>query len=74
MTPAPDGREQDCPEAGACDGRCDLHEVGASWVDRFGDVWTSRADGLMYEQPETRPFPREHVEKKWGPLRKVTPP
>lgn len=41
------------------------------WVDRHGDVWREGADGLMHT-PETRPFPREHVEKKWGPLRPVS--
>ncbi len=39
----------------------------AEWRDRHGDVWVEGADGLM-RTPETRPFPREHVEKKWGPL------
>lgn len=40
-----------------------------SWIDRQGDVWRlSPDDGLMYT-PETRPFSREHVERKWGPLR-----
>lgn len=39
-----------------------------AWVDRHGDVWRLGADGLMHT-PETAPFPREHVEKKWGPLR-----
>ena len=44
-----------------------------SWVDRQGDVWRMNdADGLMYA-PKTAPFPREHVEKKWGPLRLVDP-
>lgn len=42
-----------------------------SWIDNQGDVWTLGADGLMHT-PETAPFPREHVEKKWGPLRPVT--
>lgn len=37
------------------------------WIDRHGDVWTENEDGLM-ETPDTRPFPREHVEKKWGPI------
>lgn len=37
------------------------------WLDRHGDIWTEGNDGLMHS-PETRPFPREHVEKKWGPL------
>lgn len=35
--------------------------------DRQGDVWTTGDDGLLHS-PETRPFPREHVERKWGPL------
>lgn len=35
--------------------------------DRHGDIWTLGDDGLMHT-PETAPFPREHVEKKWGPL------
>ena len=39
-----------------------------SWVDRQGDVWNVGDDGLMHT-PETAPFPREYVEKKWGPLR-----
>jgi len=37
------------------------------WRDRHGDVWTLGSDGLLHT-PETRAFPREHVEKKWGPL------
>lgn len=42
-----------------------------SWIDQQGDVWRySHDDGLMHT-PETRPFRREHVEKKWGPLRLV---
>ena len=32
------------------------------WIDRHGDVWRDGDDGLMHT-PETRPFPREHVEK-----------
>lgn len=39
-----------------------------SWVDKQGDVWRLGDDGLMHT-PETAPFPREHVERKWGPLR-----
>ena len=39
-----------------------------AWTDRHGDVWRLGPDGLMHT-PETAPFPREHVEKKWGPLR-----
>lgn len=37
------------------------------WRDRHGDVWTEGSDGLLHT-PETAPFSREHVEKKWGPL------
>ena len=43
----------------------------AAWMDCQGDVWTVGADGLL-ETPETAPFPREHVERKWGPLRPVS--
>lgn len=43
-------------------------EAVAGWVDRFGDVWHLGDDGLMHSF-ETAPFPRGHVEKKWGPLR-----
>lgn len=39
-------------------------------VDRHGDVWTPGPDGLLYT-PETRPFPRDYIERKWGPLRLV---
>ena len=42
-----------------------------AWIDRHGDVWTEGDDGLMHT-PETASFPREHVEKKWGPLREVS--
>lgn len=38
------------------------------WIDKQGDVWTIGVDGLLHT-PETAAFPREHVEKKWGPLR-----
>lgn len=38
-----------------------------AWRDRHGDVWVLGEDGLMHSR-ETAPFPREHVEKKWGPL------
>ncbi len=38
-----------------------------SWRDRDGDVWTLGIDGLLHS-PETRPFVRSYVEKKWGPL------
>lgn len=44
----------------------------AAWLDKQGDVWTLGADGLMHT-PETAPFSREHVEKKWGPLVALTP-
>lgn len=40
----------------------------AGWIDNQGDVWTLGADGLMHT-PETAPFPREYVERKWGPLK-----
>jgi hypothetical protein len=39
----------------------------SSWTDRQGDVWRLR-EGSLLHTPETAPFPREHVEKKWGPL------
>jgi protein gp37 len=38
------------------------------WIDKQGDVWTPGVDGLMHT-PETAPFSREHVERKWGPLK-----
>jgi hypothetical protein len=38
------------------------------WKDTQGDIWTLGEDGLLHT-PETRPFPRYIVEKKWGPLR-----
>ena len=44
---------------------------GSLWVDRLGDVWAHRDNGLM-ESFETAPFPREHVEKKWGPLKQLS--
>lgn len=44
----------------------------AGWVDRHGDVWHEGDDGLMHSF-ETAPFPRERVEKKWGPLRPASP-
>lgn len=47
-------------------------EVGELWIDRHGDVWSPGDDGLMHSY-ETAPFTREHVEKKWGPLRRLTP-
>ncbi len=37
------------------------------WRDSQGDIWTTGPDGLLHT-PETAPFSREHVEKKWGPL------
>ena len=40
--------------------------IGA-WRDCQGDLWVEGSDGLMHTR-ETAPFPREHVEKKWGPL------
>jgi hypothetical protein len=43
-----------------------------AWIDNQGDVWEMGADGQMHTR-ETRPFPREHVEKKWGPLRRLCP-
>lgn len=43
------------------------------WRDRHGDLWALRADGLLHAY-ETRPFPREYVERKWGPLVEVTGP
>lgn len=45
-------------------------EEPCSWRDRQGDVWRLGVDGLLHT-PETRPFPREYVEKKWGPLQQV---
>lgn len=44
-----------------------LAETEPAWVDRHGDVWRRGDDGLMHTR-ETRPFPREYVERKWGPL------
>lgn len=41
------------------------------WIDNQGDIWTLGSDGLMHT-PETAPFTREHVEKKWGPLKPMT--
>lgn len=41
--------------------------VRGPWVDRHGDVWSLGDDGLLHSY-ETAPFPRERVEKKWGPL------
>jgi hypothetical protein len=46
----------------------EVAEPARAWRDRHGDVWTyDDGDGLMHSF-ETAPFPREHVEKKWGPL------
>lgn len=44
--------------------------MSAALRDRHGDIWTLGPDGLMHT-PETAPFPREHVEHKWGPLVEV---
>jgi len=41
-----------------------------TWRDRHGDIWTEGADGLLHT-PESRPFSRGHVERKWGPLTEV---
>lgn len=40
--------------------------------DRHGDYWTEGDDGLLHSA-ETAPFPREHVERKWGPLVEADP-
>ena len=40
------------------------------WVDRHCDIWRFGDDGLMHT-PETAPFSRAHVEKKWGPLQLI---
>lgn len=53
---------------------CDVPFLFKQWgsasllEDRQGDVWTYGDDGLMHT-PETAPFPLEHVERKWGPLK-----
>jgi hypothetical protein len=39
-----------------------------AWIDKQGDVWRLGEDGLMHTF-ETAPFPREYVERKWGPLK-----
>ena len=44
-----------------------------AWIDKQGDAWRLGTDGLMHT-PETAPFTREHVERKWGPLRLVRDP
>lgn len=41
--------------------------VTQGWRDQHGDLWFEGEDGLLHAF-ETAPFPREHVEKKWGPL------
>ncbi|TDP92348.1 hypothetical protein EDF62_1554 [Leucobacter luti] len=43
------------------------------WIDIHGDVWVLGDDGLMHS-PETAPFSREHVEKKWGPMKELRTP
>jgi hypothetical protein len=48
-------------------------QPATGWLDIHGDVWTLGEDGLLHT-PETRPFSREHVEKKWGPLILAEPP
>lgn len=53
----------ECVEAVACPA-----PVVEAWIDKQGDVWRLGDDGLMHTY-ETAPFPREYVEKKWGPLR-----
>lgn len=42
-------------------------EPARAWRDKQGDVWRLGDDGLLHT-PETAAFPREHVERKWGPL------
>lgn len=39
----------------------------SAWRDAQGDVWHQRDDGRL-DTFETAPFPRGHVEEKWGPL------
>jgi hypothetical protein len=70
--PSPDTDGEPCEWCQDC--ACSVTEHHA-WTDRVGDVWQYGIDGLMHT-PETTPFPREHVEKKWGPLRlaRVHPP
>lgn len=43
-----------------------LVDEAPAWLDRHGDVWVFR-NGMGWSF-ETRPFTREHIEKKWGPL------
>lgn len=51
-------------------GKADEREA---WIDRHGDIWTVGAGGLLHT-PETRPFSREYIEKKWGPLERAAYP
>lgn len=44
-----------------------------AWFDNQGDVWRLGDDCLMHSF-ETASFPREYVEKKWGPLRPIQAP
>lgn len=37
------------------------------WRDQLGDIWFEGTGELLHSF-ETAPFPREHVERKWGPL------
>jgi hypothetical protein len=53
------------PTAG---GKVDAAPEVTSWIDRMGDVWTFDEDGIGHS-PETAPFSRKYVERKWGPLR-----
>jgi len=39
----------------------------SAWRDNMGDIWHQRDDGRL-DSFETAPFPRERVEKRWGPL------
>lgn len=43
-----------------------------AWIDAHSDVWRLGDDGLMHTK-DTAPFPRERVERKWGPLRLQQP-
>ena len=43
----------------------------SAWQDRHADVWHQIYVNRM-ESPETALFPREHVEKKWGPLKPLS--
>lgn len=51
-----------------CEGPRPTNEPIEAWVDKQGDVWRLGDDGLMHSF-ETAPFPREYIEKKWGPLK-----